>query len=102
MTKRAFEGIMAGLRDALGDSRGERGRVTRVHLIAKVDVKAIRAKTGMSQTEFSRTFRIPMPTLSKWEQGQRSPTGTARLLLHMIDREPRSVLKVARAVGSRG
>ncbi|HYD07043.1 MAG TPA: helix-turn-helix domain-containing protein [Reyranella sp.] len=102
MAKRVFEGIMAGLQDALADSRGERGRVTRAHRIAKVNVKAIRAKTGMSQAEFARTFRIPMPTLSKWEQGQRSPTGPARLLLHMIDREPKSVLKVVRAVGSRG
>lgn len=102
MAKRVFDGIMAGLQDALSDTRGARGHVSRVHRIAKVDVKAIRAKTGMSQTEFARTFRIPMPTLSKWEQGQRSPTGPARLLLHMIDREPKSVLKVARAVGVRG
>ena len=101
MTKRAFNGLMAGLQDALADVRGERGRVVRVHRVAKVDVKAIRAKTGMTQSEFSRTFHIPMPTLSKWEQGQRSPTGTACLLLHMIDREPRSVIKVARAVGLR-
>jgi putative transcriptional regulator len=102
MAKRAFNRLMAGMQDALADSRGERGRVTRVHRVPGVDVKAIRAKTGMSQHEFSRTFRIPMPTLAKWEQGQRSPTGTARLLLHMIDREPRSVLKVARAVATRG
>jgi putative transcriptional regulator len=101
MTKRAFDGIMAGLKDALADARGAPGRVARVHRVAKVDVRAIRAKTGMTQSEFSRTFRISLPTLAKWEQGQRTPTGTARLLLHMIDREPKSVLKVARAVGAR-
>jgi putative transcriptional regulator len=100
MAKRVFEGIMAGLQDAVADSQGERGRVTRVHKVATVDVKAIRAKTGMSQPEFSRTFRIPMPTLSKWEQGPRSPTGPAAAPHDRPRAE--SVLKVARAVGSRG
>jgi DNA-binding transcriptional regulator YiaG len=66
---------MAGRQDALADTSGERGRLTRTHRIAKVNVKAIRAKTGMSQAELPRPFRIPMPTLSKWSKASALPRG---------------------------
>lgn len=98
MSKKAFEKIKAGLEDALADLRGEPGRVVKVTTIVPVDVKRVRAKTGLSQTEFSRTFGLPPATYRKWEQGQRGPNDAALMLLHVIDRHPRTVLKVAKQV----
>ena len=96
MGKKVFKGIMAGLEDALADIRGEPGRVVKVTAIVPVDVKRVRKKTGLSQAEFSRTFGIPLATYRKWEQGQRGPNEAALMLLHVIDRHPKTVLKVAK------
>jgi putative transcriptional regulator len=98
MGKRAFEGIMAGLRAALAHARGDQSQIGRVHHVDPVDVKTVREKTGLSQREFSAVFRIPLSTLRKWEQHEREPTGPARVLPHVIDRKPKVVLKVAREV----
>ncbi len=98
MAKKAFDRIMEGLQDALAYAKGDASRVGRVYHVYPVDVKAVREKTGLSQREFSATFRIPLSTLRKWEQHEREPTGPARVLLHVIDRKPKIVLKVAREV----
>jgi putative transcriptional regulator len=98
MSKKVFDGIMAGLKDAIADARGEPGHVVKVTTILPVDVKSVRKKTGLSQAEFSRTFGLPPATYRKWEQGQRGPNDAALMLLHVIDRHPRTVLKVAKQV----
>jgi len=97
MSKKAFDKIMAGLKDAIADARGEPGHVAKVTTIAPVDVRSVRERTGLSQEDFSRTFGVPLATYRKWEQGQRAPT-EASLLLHVIDRHPKTVLKVAKSV----
>lgn len=98
MSKKAFDKIMAGLKDAIADARGEPGHVVKVTTIAPVDVNSVREKTGLSQEDFSRTFGVPLATYRKWEQGQRAPTEASLRLLHVIDRHPKTVLKVAKQV----
>jgi putative transcriptional regulator len=58
-----------------------------------MDVKAIREKTGMSQQRFCATFGISIGTLRHWEQGLRSPRGAARVLLRVVDHNPKAVIK---------
>jgi putative transcriptional regulator len=53
-----------------------------------VDVKAIRKRVKMSQTEFSRTYGISKRALQEWEQGGRQPDSAARAYLSVIAREP--------------
>lgn len=38
-----------------------------------MSVKELRAKTGMSQSNFSARFGIPLRTLQHWEQGRQDP-----------------------------
>ena len=38
-----------------------------------MDMKELRASTGLSQDKFSAYFGIPPSTLRKWEQGVRKP-----------------------------
>ncbi|MBM3534985.1 MAG: helix-turn-helix domain-containing protein [Alphaproteobacteria bacterium] len=54
------------------------------HHVAPVDVKAARKKLGLSQSRFAATFGCPLKTVQKWEQGERQPTGAARVLLRAI------------------
>ncbi len=99
MSKKAFDSIAAGLADVLADVQGKPGHVTRVHYpTPAVDVKAVRARQNMTQREFSAMYSIPLMTLVKWEQGQSSPTGPMRVLLHVIDHHPKIVRKVIKNV----
>ena len=54
-------------------------------------MQAIRKKLKMTQNEFSARFGIPPGTLRDWEQGRRTPEKPARVLLVVIDKEPKAV-----------
>ncbi|MFO1468878.1 MAG: helix-turn-helix domain-containing protein [Steroidobacteraceae bacterium] len=79
--------ILRGLREL---KRGDHGRIINVP-----DVSAVRAKTGLSQSQFSGLLGVSVRTLQDWEQGRRAPSGAARTLLLIADRNPRSLLDIA-------
>jgi putative transcriptional regulator len=58
-----------------------------------IDVRAVRALTGLSQAKFAELLGIELATLRNWEQGRRSPTGPARALLRAIRNNPVEVIK---------
>lgn len=58
-----------------------------------IDVRAIRATTGLSQSKFAELLSIEVSTLRNWEQGRRDPTGPARALLRAIRNEPIAVIR---------
>lgn len=98
MTKRAFDKIAAGLTEAVAISKGEADPSTyRVHVPASVDVKAIRAKVGLTQSAFANSFGFALATIKDWEQGRRGPESSARVLLTIIDREPDAVKRALSA-----
>jgi putative transcriptional regulator len=59
----------------------------------EVDVRSIRALTGLSQAKFAELLSIEVSTLRNWEQGRREPTGAARALLRAIRNNPIAVIK---------
>lgn len=65
----------------------------RARVTATVDVRAIRASTGLSQAKFAELLSIEVATLRNWEQGRREPTGPARALLRAIENSPVEVVK---------
>ena len=96
MTTKAFEGIRAGLEDAIAHARGDSSAAI-VHRPRKLDVKAIREKTGMSQQGFCAAFGISLGTLRHWEQGLRAPRGPARTLLLVVEHDPTAVIRAIHA-----
>ena len=95
---KAYDEIKAGIEDAIAYAKGDGNRGTaHVVEVPAIDVRAVRAKIGMTQPEFARIFRISLPTLRKWEQGQRRPSGAAMVLLTVIDREPQAVLRALKS-----
>lgn len=88
MTK-AFDKIAAGLADAIAFAEGDtaKGRAA-----AGPDVKAIRAKTKLSQAKFAEKLHIPVATVRDWEQHRRSPDAPARTLLRMVDTDPEEAM----------
>ena len=88
---KAFTEIVAGLKDAAAHAKGEKSGVVE-HKPEPMNVKAIRAKTGMSQQRFCATFGISLGTLRHWEQGLRKPRGAARVLLKVVENNPKAVI----------
>lgn len=95
MAKEAFDAIMDGLDAAIAYVDGDTSK-GRKHMVAVpvVDVKAARASLGLSQPAFARTFGVSVATVRNWEQQRRRPQGAARVLLHMIARDPKAVAEV--------
>jgi len=88
----AFESISQGLSEAIEFAQGKMGAAV-VHEFSAVDVKAIREKVGMSQSEFASAFGISLGTLRHWERGDRKPRGPALVLLNVVARETKAVLR---------
>lgn len=89
MSKKAFNKITAGLNSAITIARGDADPKTyRVHVSADVDVRKIRKKLKLSQTQFASKFGLPAATVRDWEQNRRRPEGPARVLLKIIEKEP--------------
>jgi len=59
----------------------------------EIDVRRIRAVTGLSQAKFAELLSIEVSTLRNWEQGRREPTGPARALLRAISNDPFAVIR---------
>jgi putative transcriptional regulator len=79
--------ILQGLREI---KRGDSGRVTTVP-----NVTSIREKTGLSQARFAQLLGVSVRTLQDWEQGRRAPSGAAKTLLMIAQKNPRALLEVA-------
>jgi len=92
----AFEKIASGLADAIAYVEGD---TTRGRVAAGPDVKAIRAKTKLSQTRFADKLRVPVATVRDWEQHRRAPDAPARTLLGMVDADPKAALALIERMG---
>ena len=79
--------ILEGLREI---KSGRHGRVSNLP-----SVGSIREKTGLSQERFATLLGVSIRTLQDWEQGRRAPSGAARTLLLIAERNPKALLDVA-------
>ncbi len=90
--------IIQGLRLAVRHARGEIKLPTRyVEVPDFVNVRAIRDKSGLTQTDFARRYGISPRSLQEWEQGRRQPEGAVRAYLIVIDRNPQAVENALRS-----
>ncbi|WP_406664557.1 helix-turn-helix domain-containing protein [Gallaecimonas sp. GXIMD1310] len=60
-------------------------------------IKAIRAKTGLTQKAFAELINLNMGTLRHWEQGRRQPTGPAVAILQALEFDTGPVLAALKA-----
>jgi putative transcriptional regulator len=68
------------------------GRVSTV-AVAPDDIRRLRARSGMTQTQFAATFGIGLGTLQKWERGERRPSGAAKSLLRVMQADTPAVVR---------
>jgi putative transcriptional regulator len=78
--------ISQGIREI---KRGEHGRVVNIP-----SVSSVRERTGLSQARFAELLGVSVRTLQEWEQGRRAPSGAARTLLLIAQKNPRALQEV--------
>src|SRR5689334_13452290 len=61
-----------------------------------LNVRALRKRLHMPQRLFAGSFGFPVATLRHWERGDRRPSGTALVLLHVIGENPQLVMRAVR------
>jgi DNA-binding transcriptional regulator YiaG len=92
MEKTLFDDLAQSLKEAKDISKGK-AKASRRLKITPPDVRAVREKIGLSQSEFARLMRVSIKTLQNWEQHRRTPTGPAAALLKIVLTAPNVVLK---------
>jgi putative transcriptional regulator len=81
--------IAESMKETITISRGEMPEDSyHVHIPERVDVKAIRARLGLTQASFAASFGLSLYTLRNWEQGKRRPEPAARAYLKVIEKAP--------------
>jgi len=56
--------------------------------ISPVRIQEIRKKTRLSQIVFAKVLNVSASAVRQWEQGKRSPSGSTKVLLELLQREP--------------
>jgi putative transcriptional regulator len=95
MKKELLEDLKRSLHEANLIKRGQLkpGRV--FHVNPESNIVRVRGKLGLSQSKFAAILGISADTLQNWEQGRRTPTGPAKVLLRIAARHPEVLLEVA-------
>lgn len=96
MEQALFEDLVQSLKEAKAIARGETPASRRI-TVTTPDVKAVREKIGLLQSEFARLMRVSIKTLQNWEQHRRNPTGPAAALLKIVLTAPDVALKALHA-----
>jgi putative transcriptional regulator len=94
MKKKRFDRLIESLAEVREHVAGGRfaGRIHDVTVEAE-DIRAVRKRSGLTQTQFAATFGIGLGTLQKWERGERRPSGAAKSLLRVMQADLPSVVQ---------
>ncbi len=87
MESTLFGDLVNSTKQAGAIHRGEE-QACRTFKVELPNVKSVREKTVLSQTEFAQRLHISARTLQNWEQHRRYPTGPAVTLIRILDRNP--------------
>lgn len=60
--------------------------LTRVRALKPAQIKAIRQRERVSQTVFANYLNVTPNLISKWERGEKRPSGPALKLLSLVER----------------
>ena len=82
--------LVCGQEPTFGDG-GESVAGIRTQEFPEPDVKAIRERTGLSQTHFAHLIGVKPKTLQNWEQHRVRPAGPARALLKIVEANPNAL-----------
>ena len=87
--------LVASMREAaeIAERKIAPAAVHHIPLVEDIDVRAVRAATGLSRAGFARRFALDPRAIQDWEQGRRRPDRAARAYLTVIARRPEAVVQ---------
>lgn len=90
--------LIESMSEALAHAEGAATDVVehRVDLEA-IDARSIRKSLQLTQEQMARMLGTSTSGYRKWEQGERQPSGAARTLLRVMEKEPEAVLRALAA-----
>jgi putative transcriptional regulator len=86
-----FAKLVASIKEAGAIKAGHLAPARKTE-ISPPEIKAVREKLHVSQSEFAAMIGVSPRTLQNWEQGRRTPEGPAKALLKVAARNPKAVL----------
>ena len=92
MDKELFRKLTSSIEEAI-EIRHGRKKPSRVIKYDPVNIKEIRSRLHYSQSKFATIMGVSSKTLQNWEQGRREPTGPARTLLVVAEKNPNAIIK---------
>lgn len=90
------EKLFAELKESvqwMGRHMRGKAKAGRVFEYPEPDIKAIREKAQISQSQFARLIGVNLKTLQNWEQKRVRPTGPARALLRIVAANPKAAIR---------
>ncbi len=95
MKNELYNDLIESIKEGGTMLRGE-VKPARIFTFPADDIRGIREKFGLSQQKFAELFGISIATLRNWEQGRRKPSGTANVLLRVLQKNPEAVFNSLR------
>lgn len=92
MNDEMFNELLGSVKEMDQITRGKKKPARTFHY-PEPEVKAIREKTGLSQSNFALLIGVSKRTLENWEQGRRHPTGPAKVLLRLLNDDPKHTIE---------
>lgn len=83
--------LLQGVRE-IKSGKGKRYNISKVK-----DVQPIREAMHLSQMAFAGLMGVSVRTIQEWEQGRRSPSGAAQVLLRIAANYPEVFRKLKKA-----
>ena len=96
MKTKDFDKLVASVKQAGKIKRGKL-KASRSFDFKPADIKRIRERLDVSQSEFALMIGVSVSTLQNWEQGRRQPDGPARALLKVAAENPEAVAEALSA-----
>ncbi len=90
--KELFNELVESIEEA-GKIRSGQAEPSREFHYRPIDIKRIRGRLSVSQSQFALMIGVSKSTLQNWEQGRREPEGPAQALLRIVDKRPEAVLE---------
>lgn len=82
--------INSGLKTSFTEKelKGLGVKIPEVTMSAK-DIQEIREKVKLSQSVFAKVLNVSSSSVRQWEQGKRTPTGSTKVLLELLKKNPK-------------
>lgn len=96
MKKEDFSKLVKSIKQA-GQIKKGKQKPGRTFLYKTPNIKSIRKRLRVSQSEFALMIGVSKSTVQNWEQGRREPEGPAKALLKVAQKNPHAVFEALHA-----